>query len=158
MAAPLSPPVRFVQRRTITAKAPNTQSHNKSKISKVSSVSQYIQDIDITPYDLIFIDDSKTVAERTITIESVLRQARPETIVAVHDFEVRAYRQCARRPWRAFDFDVWRPLTGCLTRSGDNNDKLEDLRRLLKRHQSSSPAELDFWSSLLLPAERVSPL
>ena len=129
---------------------------DKSRISKVSSVSQYIEDIDLSPYDLIFIDDSKTVAERARTIESVLRLERPDTFVAVHDFEVRAYRRCAIKPWRAFDFNVWCPLTGCLTRLGDNNDKLENLRRLLKRHQSSSPTELDFWSSLLLREEGVS--
>jgi predicted O-methyltransferase YrrM len=46
-------------------------------------------------YDLIFIDDSRTFAERTVTVNTV-RANRPRGVVAIHDFEERHYRSAAR--------------------------------------------------------------
>lgn len=96
---------------------------------------------DLDQYDLIFIDDSRTVAERSVTINAVLSQ-RPDTIIAIHDFEQRGYRKLIRG---AGDnslrvFRVFTPQVGVVTSSSSASAR--DIERALHAVESGRNAGL----------------
>lgn len=67
-------------------------------------------------YDLVFIDDSRTVLERSETLAQVAA-ANPKGLVVMHDFEQRRYRSTARRSrlTRNWIFSTFTPQVGVLT-------------------------------------------
>ena len=75
----------------------------------------------IVHYDLIFIDDGKSVDERVETIRTVA-QVRPTGLVVIHDFEQPAYHDAADFDWVVI-YDDLTPHTA-LCWNGDR-DRLE---------------------------------
>jgi predicted O-methyltransferase YrrM len=96
-------------------------------------------------YDLVFIDDSKSGAARAATILAVAE--RKPRLVAVHDFEVFAYRRAAAAGFRhVFRFGAINPHTGLMWAPLEAADGLgppvAELRRLndlVRRHARSVP-------------------
>lgn len=62
-------------------------------------------------YDLVFIDDSRTFSERSITVKAV-REAHPTGLVAIHDFEQRHYRAAASGYDHRHIFRTFTPQVG----------------------------------------------
>jgi predicted O-methyltransferase YrrM len=96
--------------------------------------------VDVRDYDLVFIDDSKRAEDRAATIRAVWERRAP--LVAIHDFEVFAYRRAAAGYRKRYRFTSLLPNTGILW----NDDRLRDdqLRRLedsIKRHRGELRAE-----------------
>jgi predicted O-methyltransferase YrrM len=62
----------------------------------VPAVSEAVPVGELGDFDLIFIDDSRRLAERARTIKTV-GQTRPRAIVVIHDIEWRPYYRAAKR-------------------------------------------------------------
>lgn len=75
-------------------------------------------------YDLIFIDDSRTFAERSLTIRTVAER-RPRGVVTVHDFEHHRYRIASKKFDSLAIFRTFTPQVGVMWNNG-----AVDLRRL----------------------------
>jgi hypothetical protein len=96
--------------------------------------------VKVQDYDLVFIDDSKRAEDRAATIRAVAMRRPP--LVAIHDFEVFAYRRAAAVYRKRYRFTSLVPNTGVLW----NDDRLRDdqLRRLedlIKGHRGELLAE-----------------
>src|SRR5690606_13629827 len=84
-------------------------------------------------YDLVFIDDSKSVAERQATIQSVASYGIRYGLVLIHDFEREAYRKAARPFLNQFCFSALSPRTGlCWNDAQVDKDALRRLNRTIK--------------------------
>jgi len=81
-------------------------------------------------YDLIFIDDSTNSEKRSATIRAVSKRQLRHPVVAIHDFEVKAYQQAARTFRHRFIFKAFNPQTGVVWDGGSN------LRRQLEKSAS----------------------
>ena len=59
------------------------------------SMAKAVAEEELGDYDLVFIDDSRTIAERSETISTIAAR-RPQTaVVVIHDFEILEYRYAA---------------------------------------------------------------
>jgi hypothetical protein len=96
------------------------------------SVSATIPRLDISAYDLIFIDDSADAISRSHTLQAVYAR-RPHCPVVIHDAELWQYRT---RIWAhppVVIFDVFNPQTAvCLPRHSAQLAILRNSRRALR--------------------------
>lgn len=94
--------------------------------------------IDITPFDLILIDDSFTWTERAQTIQSVMARRSRKSVVVIHDYDVPLYRDVARNgPGYEYIFSAFTPHTGVLWDEGHLIKKqLRTVDRLLFTYRS----------------------
>lgn len=86
-------------------------------------LSDYVKEVDVSRYDLVFVDDAMTAAARAATVEAVLRQ-NPKVVV-IHDFEVFAYRRIAHRLSEPYRIKALLPNVGVC-----GNMTRADLRRI----------------------------
>jgi hypothetical protein len=70
--------------------------------------------IEFEKYDLVFIDDSILIPDRSATIRQVSRRYCVSNLVLIHDYEMRAYREAARSFEDSFTFTALNPNTGVL--------------------------------------------
>lgn len=118
----------------------------RSCVEVVPSIRHRLVTMDISPYDLIFVDNSMSVAERADTLAVVLDRARSDAIVVVHDFEWRAYRAAVKYPWKYYSFRVWKPETGVLWRNERlSRQQLTALGRILCRGSAAGIVSPDHW-------------
>jgi predicted O-methyltransferase YrrM len=104
---------------------------------------------DLSGFDLIFVDDSRTSAERSATIASVFR-ASPSGIVVVHDYEQRCYRVAARGFSRRFIFSTFTPQVGvCWNSAGISPERLRQARSLIDRESSLAVTDVESWREIL---------
>ncbi|WP_344329742.1 hypothetical protein [Aeromicrobium halocynthiae] len=103
-------------------------------------------------FDLIFIDDSRTFAERSQTIRAVLSE-KPRGLVAIHDFEHRAYRKAAKGFDHRFTFKAYTPQVAvCWIGDGSLHPKLSALHSKIVRGSQElklAPSDTDRWAQLL---------
>ncbi|MEI2777015.1 MAG: hypothetical protein V9G19_13805 [Tetrasphaera sp.] len=108
---------------------------------------------DLSAFDLVFIDDSQRVTERSQTIRSVASR-RPRGIVVIHDFEQRFYGRAARG---AFDHvrrvKTFTPQTGVCWNAtvAMDTDRLERALEIVEANRSVAPRDLSAWAGLLQP-------
>lgn len=76
------------------------------------AVAKAVADVDIESYDMIFIDDSVTSAERSATIRAVVARAPARAVVIVHDFEHPPYRHALRGMKNIVRMTALNPNTG----------------------------------------------
>jgi predicted O-methyltransferase YrrM len=115
----------------------------------VNAVRESVPD-DISDFDLIFIDDSRSPAERSQTIASV-REKHPRAIVAIHDYEQRPYRAAARGFDQRHVVGTFTPQVGVCYNNSANVDE-DALFLALRRIESSAtlaPHLRDEWLEVL---------
>jgi hypothetical protein len=102
------------------------------------------------PCDLIFVDDSGTVVERTRTIVQVMKHRHPASLIVIHDFQTKAYFQAAVASSPHFAFDALNPHTGLLWRTGTiDYERLNRLNRLVATKSASlEPADVQGWHTV----------
>jgi hypothetical protein len=73
-------------------------------------VASVLAGLDLDSYDLVFVDDSLTTADRSRTIAGLTNVKRP--VVVIHDYDIPAYRFAASRFLNRFRFTALNPNTG----------------------------------------------
>lgn len=84
------------------------------------------RDLMYNNYDLVFIDDSSNVEDRTNTIEAVSKYADILRLVVIHDYEQQSYQAAAKGFMNYFEFNRLIPNTGILW----NDEALIDKKEL----------------------------
>jgi hypothetical protein len=107
--------------------------------------------LDISSFDLIFIDDSLTAADRAATIRQVAEMCGDRSLIAIHDFEVPQYRAAASRFLNRFACTALNPQTGLVwQRANIEVQAIKRLNEVLKKHSSElEPNDLEGWSTAL---------
>lgn len=104
---------------------------------------------DISEFDLIFVDDSRTCPERTSTIVGV-HARNPVGLVAIHDFEQRSYRRAARLFAQQFVFGSLTPQVGVVWSGADVDRRgLTRLRELISANVAIAPSDTHCWQEAL---------
>ena len=102
-------------------------------------------------FDLIFIDDSKTVEERCETLQAVAVKCPEGTIVVMHDFEAPQYQIAAKCFQNRIVVPGYHPATGLLWK--DAPVPVDFLESLLWRvrigSKRFSPDDLRYWAPTL---------
>jgi hypothetical protein len=99
-------------------------------------------------FDLTFIDDSMSAAERAETIATVAH--RRSVVAVIHDFEEAAYRHAALYFEHAFTFDIWNPMTGVCWNGGVSLRKdLREVRDRVRVHANIPVTDVAAWRSAL---------
>jgi len=70
--------------------------------------------LDLSGYDLIFIDDSTGLEDRVQTISNITSRVGSHSVIAVHDFEHIEYQNAVQGVFNKFIFDFALPYTGIL--------------------------------------------
>lgn len=123
-----------------------------------TQMSLYIPSIRDWNYELIFIDDSLTAAERAETIQQVAQHCHANNIIVIHDFDVLDYRHASRHWPHRFTFTGIMPHVGIAWDEADlDREHLRRLDRLIADHASTiDPDDIDSWINIfnknLLPA------
>lgn len=102
------------------------------------AVAQAVANVDLESYDMVFIDDSVTSAERSATIRAVVARVPTRAVVIVHDFEHPPYRHALRGMKHIVRMTALNPNTGV----GWNHAALaqSNLRRLNDFVRLSGPS------------------
>lgn len=110
-----------------------------------------VTDHQVDSYDLIFIDDSLSIAQRSQTIKAIALQAPSRSMVIIHDYEQRAYQEAARTFKNRFNFTAFNPNTGIVWNDQKIDKKrLVALNRLLKSNALQvQPDNIAFWKSII---------
>ena len=106
-------------------------------------IAEAVSKLDLEAFDLILIDDSKTAIERAATIRAVAAKRPEHAWVAIHDFEVGAYRQAASDFRRRHRFRAYNPETGLVSNSAVNVRFLD--RRLKEKAKLLEPDDVPAW-------------
>lgn len=106
-----------------------------ARVERTDSVPELADRMDLSQYDLIFIDDSDRDVDRARTIRAILSRCPPRANVVIHDFEWRIYRRAVPARWHRFTLLVWRPTTGVIWREGLVPQQLKRLLAALARGQ-----------------------
>lgn len=101
------------------------------------AMAEAVPSLDLASCDLIFIDDSLTVEERSATIRSVTaaRSSNPRLVAVVHDFENVEYREAASGFAHVFAFTSLNPNTGVMWDEAPLDPaRLRRIDDLVRRH------------------------
>jgi predicted O-methyltransferase YrrM len=110
-----------------------------------------IQEMNLENYDLIFVDDSTSAEDRAATIRAISAKRPNRAVVAIHDFEIHAYREAAAAFQHQFTFKAFNPQTGVVW----NGDKklsrpLRDTSSVIKRFaRKFEPDDVSGWQAAL---------
>lgn len=111
--------------------------------------------LNLDEYDLIFIDDSLTGEERTLTIRAV-SAAKPKTgVVVVHDYEIPLYQQATKTFIHRFCFSALNPYTGLAWNDANVSSRhLKRFHRTIKQYATTvSPENRSEWLRILTVAD-----
>jgi predicted O-methyltransferase YrrM len=129
-----------------------TEADSRATLNVVNgSIAAAMSGLDITDYDLVFVDDSLSADERVKTINT-LRDSQPEiSIIVIHDFEVPQYVQAAWAFRHRFAFKAYNPETGVVWQTGNKiADTLKRIDSIMKRNANSlEPDDVDGWLRVL---------
>jgi predicted O-methyltransferase YrrM len=109
-----------------------------------------IANTDFSAYDLVFVDNGRTLSERQATIRWVAAHADPRNIVVMHDYEQEAYRVAARSLPHRVDFPAYLPNTGVGWKEASiDRARLMRLRRLIAEQAAAlQPEALNEWTRI----------
>jgi hypothetical protein len=118
-------------------------------------ISDHVMGMDLTGYDVVFVDDSSSAKDRAETIKAVGRKIVARNVVAIHDFEVVRHwlAAIAFRHW--FRFDAFNPNTGVVW-CGDRVTKgrLRTFNSIMRRSAGAArPDDTRAWAEML-PARK----
>ena len=106
--------------------------------------------INLDQYDLVFIDDSSNAYDRSQTILSLSKRLTNKTILVIHDYEVKLYRDMSKTVANRFSFNLVYPNTGVLWRDSLLDwMNLHKLYRVIYEYAKEIPLDdVDSWSNL----------
>ena len=90
-------------------------------------ISDFVRDEDLSMYDVVFIDDSDNLIDRSETIKTVCSLLAPNNIIIIHDYENRTYQVNSDKVKHKFSYNFIYPNTGVLW-----NDRTIDIHKLAK--------------------------
>jgi hypothetical protein len=110
-----------------------------------------IEQTDLDDYDLILVDDSTSSEERSATISAISARRLEKAVVAIHDFEIEAYRGAASAFQHQFVFKAFNPQTGIVWNGEKNLSKaLSRTASTMKRYAANiEPDDINGWRSVL---------
>jgi hypothetical protein len=119
--------------------------------SVISPMYTLIKKIDLSAFDIIFVDDSATIQARVKTILKVARNYYGAGIVVIHDYERPINRKASRALKNHFRFTAFNPNTGiCWNHPAINRNDFEELNALLKRYAPCiRPDDVDGWLQVI---------
>ena len=114
------------------------------------SMRDAVVELDLSEFDLIFIDDSLNAADRSATIRQVAEMCGDRSLIAIHDFEVPEYRAAASSFVNRFVCTGLNPQTGLVwQRANIDVQTLKRLNEVLKKHADElEPNNLEGWSTV----------
>jgi hypothetical protein len=95
-----------------------------------SAPAEYLAQMNLDEFDLVFIDDSTTVKDRCDTISAAAKRVAGKALIVIHDFEEPRYQIAAATFESSFVFRDYVPSTGVLGHRSTIN--CNALRRLQK--------------------------
>ncbi|HEX8141816.1 MAG TPA: hypothetical protein VF553_04415 [Pyrinomonadaceae bacterium] len=112
-------------------------------------MSKTAESVKADSYDLVFIDDSTYPEERAETIRMIANKGARLTVVVVHDFEVKLYRQAAALFDNRFRCTALNPNTGILWNHAHiKQGKLKLLNNIIRQHRDAlAHDELSGWNN-----------
>ena len=86
--------------------------------------------------DIIFIDDSVNAVERAATIRAVCKYTNASTVLVIHDYETKLYRDSVQGFSNSFRFTAFNPNIGILWNDASISPiKLRNLNNFFKKNQ-----------------------
>lgn len=123
--------------------------HQKLRLHQVASVPKWAATADLSVYDLIFIDDSKSIELREQTIRHVLARVAPETVVVIHDFEMPPYQNAVPADFERMAFSSFHPKTGVVWRGDRWTVAIKQLAGRIDARKRMSPLRHSAWRRYL---------
>lgn len=109
---------------------------------------QVVRGIDLSDYDLVFIDDSTTVRERAATIKCVA-ESQTVKLAVIHDFEIPEYRRSCKTFRNRYEIRGLNPSTGVAWNSGIGKYHLSRVNSIICRNSSIvEPLDVKTWEKL----------
>jgi spermidine synthase len=105
---------------------------SRVRLRAVNDINETLKDLDITAYDIIFIDNATTVATRAQTINEIQARAAATSIIIVHDYENNEYRRMVPDGWAVTVFRHVRPYTGVICPPGVSQQKIAQINDAVK--------------------------
>jgi len=108
-----------------------------------------VQEIDLSEYDLVFIDDSTTIEERAATIKRIA-ESRSARLAVIHDFEIPEYRRSCSMFRNKYEVRGLNPSTGVAWNSGIRKEQLTRVNSIICRNSSMVDlSDVKTWAALL---------
>lgn len=105
-----------------------------------------MHDIKMNSFDLVLIDDSQNESDRAKTINELCKKDLRNSIIIIHDFEIKAYRKAAKSLKHYFTFSSFTPCTGVLWSNGIKQKQLGDLLKLIELNKNKiKTTDIDGW-------------
>jgi len=123
--------------------------HQKLRLHQVASVPEWAATADLSVYDLVFIDDSRTIELREQTIRHVLGRVSPETVVVIHDFEMPPYQDAVPAGFERIAFSSFHPMTGVVWRGARWTVAIKQLAERIDARKHMSPLRHSAWRRYL---------
>ena len=113
-----------------------------------SSICVAAKELSVDDYDLILIDDSTSAAERTETIRTVAELKPAKSLIVIHDYECKPYRQAARGFSKVVRITALNPNVGILCNDAQNiMPHLYRFNNVIRQFRDSIPlSDIDGWS------------
>ena len=121
---------------------------SEDHVTLVDDVSNFVLDYDGQDFDIVFIDDSKTIIERAKTVEACVKKF-PNSLLVIHDFEVRAYQIALGDAVEKTVGDAWRPWVGMASFSSEKIEAAKRASKKIKTNRFVSPSDSQRWSGIL---------
>lgn len=113
------------------------------------AMSNVVRRFDLETFDLVFVDDSTSAAERAATIRALASMMPANPWLVIHDYEVEEYRRACAGLKQRFTFNAYNPQTG-LAANGRLSSELRTLHRHLKNNSSRlRPENVEGWLRVL---------
>lgn len=110
-------------------------------------VSEAVEWVRLPYYDLVLVDDSTSLEERSVTIRRVAEYCSKSAVVVIHDYEHKAYQEAAKGFRNRFAFTALTPNTGIAWNDAPiEPSHLEELNALIEKHKGrAKPQILTEW-------------
>jgi predicted O-methyltransferase YrrM len=116
------------------------------------AMSSVLPQYDFSQYDLVFIDDSKSIPERVATMRQVVRLYSTNNIIVAHDFEQTAYQDALSEIPNKYIFTSLVPNTAVLWKDAQVDLlMLEHIHALLEKYSRTlSPESKANWRKVFI--------
>ena len=114
------------------------------------SIRSFLEQVNMDGYDLVFVDDSSKVTDRAQTIEVASKMLANDSLMVIHDYEIKQYRDSSKSIRNKYSFNLIYPNTGVLWNySPIDLAKLGRLCKLVRKYKLAIPLEdADNWALL----------
>lgn len=131
----------------------STSGDSRAEVHLVPSPSDFIKQLDLSRFDLIFIDDSSVPEDRAATIQTIA-SSDPTGLVVIHDFDVAVYRKAARRLGKPIVFREYTPQTAIFQARRADRSRMRTIRATLRSSAGNDGCDVDSWVSSFRPSAR----